>query len=419
MNLRDYQKEIAAKAAELIEKYKIAYLAMECRTGKTLTAFESVRLLRKNSVLFITTKKAIKSIEKDYSEFNNLMYSYFYITVVNYESLHKIDSSEKYDIIIIDEAHKIGQFPKPALRTKRLKEICRNKPIIYLSGTPTPESYSQIYHQFWVSSFSPFFNAIGVNNFYKWAKGYVNIKQKKINGTIMNDYRDANEANIKEKINHLFLSFTQKQAGFELSEVQEIKHIVKMQPETLQIIDEILKNRICTFADSAIICDTPASLQQKIHQLASGSVIAEKEGKRIYKIIDKSKAEYIKKTFASKKIAIYYHYKAEFDILKEFFPNFTHEPQEFNQSSDKVFLAQFVAGREGVALPTTDDIIFYNIAFSAVSYFQARERHIFKNRTAQARLHWIFSEGGIEEKIYRVVCKKKNYTINYFRRDFL
>jgi len=41
MNLRDYQIEISDKAAKLLKYHKIAYLAMEVRTGKTLTALAS------------------------------------------------------------------------------------------------------------------------------------------------------------------------------------------------------------------------------------------------------------------------------------------------------------------------------------------------------------------------------------------
>jgi hypothetical protein len=32
---------------------------------------------------------------------------------------------------------------------------------------------------------------------------------------------------------------------------------------------------------------------------------------------------------------------------------------------------------------------------------------------------WIFTEGGIESKIYKSVSKKKDYTLNHFRRDLL
>ena len=73
----------------------------------------------------------------------------FAITIINYESLHKIECCP-YDVIICDEAHGMGAYPKPSLRAKLVKSLIKlNKDpyVILLSGTPTPESYSQMYHQ--------------------------------------------------------------------------------------------------------------------------------------------------------------------------------------------------------------------------------------------------------------------------------
>jgi SNF2 family DNA or RNA helicase len=72
----------------------------------------------------------------------------------------------------------------------------------------------------------------------------------------------------------------------------------------------------------------------------------------------------------------------------------------------------------GVDLSIADVLIFYNIDFSAVQYWQARSRLQNLNRTKPAIVHWVFADGGIEEKIYKVVNKKKNYTYYYFSKDY-
>ena len=66
VQLRDYQIAIAAQAKELLLLYKIAYLALEVRTGKTITAMEAARLYGAKKVLFVTKLKAISSIKKDF-----------------------------------------------------------------------------------------------------------------------------------------------------------------------------------------------------------------------------------------------------------------------------------------------------------------------------------------------------------------
>jgi hypothetical protein len=34
------------------------------------------------------------------------------------------------------------------------------------------------------------------------------------------------------------------------------------------------------------------------------------------------------------------------------------------------------------------------------------------------KIYWIFAEGGIEDKIYKAVKAKKNYTLNIFKKDY-
>ncbi len=81
MNLRDYQSEIAHRAVNILLNKNIVYLAMEVRTGKTATSLETARIYGAKRVLFLTKKKAIRSIENDYRDFG--FSEHFDITVMN------------------------------------------------------------------------------------------------------------------------------------------------------------------------------------------------------------------------------------------------------------------------------------------------------------------------------------------------
>jgi superfamily II DNA or RNA helicase len=94
MELRQYQKDISKQASEILEGKKIVYLSMEVRTGKTLTALNAAELYGAKNVLFLTKKRAIKSIEDDYKNFG---FS-FDLMAINNESAHKFIG--KYDLII-------------------------------------------------------------------------------------------------------------------------------------------------------------------------------------------------------------------------------------------------------------------------------------------------------------------------------
>ena len=166
---RDYQQSIIDKSVKIFNTSSFVYLAMEVRTGKTLTSLGIADRLGVRSVLFITKKKAISSIEEDH----NLLKPSYDLTVINYESVHKLPKN-KYGMIICDEAHSMGAFPKPSKRAKQVKELIQySSPyVILLSGTPTPESFSQMYHQLYGIPNNPF---IKCKNFYAFSKLYVNV----------------------------------------------------------------------------------------------------------------------------------------------------------------------------------------------------------------------------------------------------
>ena len=111
LNWRPYQEKIISKGREVINKYRFVYLAMEVRTGKTLTALGIARACAYKNVVFLTKKKAISSIIKDYE----LLQPNFFIKIINYESMHKLDIS-RCDFLVLDEAHGLGAFPKPSKR---------------------------------------------------------------------------------------------------------------------------------------------------------------------------------------------------------------------------------------------------------------------------------------------------------------
>jgi hypothetical protein len=408
MHPRDYQISISNKAAGIIKQHGLVYLAMQVRTGKTVTALLTAEKLGAEVILFLTKKKVISGILDDHKQLGLKAD----IIVTNYENIHKIE--QPFDIVICDEAHGLGQYPKPAQRVKKLKELCKGKPIIYLSGTPTPESYSQIFHQFYISSFSPFKDYI---NFYKWAKDYVYIGKRYYSGLAVNDYSDANQTKIKQMTDHLIIPFTQQEARFR-AEVEELTVSIKMEPSTYYLADKLKRDRVYAGRDgNVVMADTGAKLLSKLHQIYSGSVIDENEEGLIF---DRSKAYWIKENFKDKKIAIFYKYKAEEIMLYLTFgyDKFTTDPQEFAGSDSKWFLSQIQSGREGINLSTADALIMLNIDFSAVSYWQARARMQNKDREEASKVYWLFAEGGIEEKIYKAVKDKKDYTLSYFKNDY-
>ena len=404
MELRNYQKELANKGVTILTIHGIVYLAMEVRTGKTLTALEIAKIYGSKNVLFITKKKAIKSIEKDYKDFGYT----FNLTVINNESLHLLHG--EYDLLISDEHHRNGAFPKPNKVTQLIKQKYANLPMIFLSGTPHPESYSQIFHQFWISNNTPFGY---YSNFYKWAKDFVIEKKKYLGYANVNDYSQAKMEIIKPIIEKYFIRFTQKEAGFETSVNENILYC-DMLDITYNVAKQLKKDKVVQGVFETILADTGVKEMSKLHQIYSGTVKFE-SGKSA--ILDHSKGFFIKDKFEGQKIAIFYKFKEEFNLLKEVFGELlTDDLSEFDNSNKNIAL-QIVSGREGISLAKAKYLVYFNIDFSAVSYWQSRDRLTTMERTAND-VYWIFSKGGIESKIYKAVSNKKDFTLSVFKKTY-
>ncbi len=403
--LRDYQEDLSNKAKIILDKYKFVMLNMEVRTWKTFTALTTIEKYKSKKVLFLTKKKAISSIESDYKFFKDK----FEMVIINYESVHKVLDND-FDLIVLDESHWLSTYPKPWLKYKNIKKRFGLLPMILLTWTPTPESYSQYFHQVHVSKHTVW---KWYTNFYKWATDFVKVWLIKTSYGWSNDYSRANYDKILHHIWKYILTYTQKKAGFTTTITEKVLH-VKMKPIIYELVNKLKKDKVIEGTNNVILADTKVKEMQKIHQIMSGSIKFE-DWRDI--TLDKSKWEFIKKYFKWQKIAIFYLFKQEQKLLQEvFWDTLTDDLEEFN-TTDKHFCTQIVKGREWISLAKAESLIFYNIAFSALSYHQARDRLSTKDRK-ENKVYWIFSEDWLEDEIYKTVLKKKSFTSKLYEKTF-
>jgi hypothetical protein len=404
---RPYQNDIIVAAYDILMEHGFVYLAMEVRTGKTLTSLGLAEYATCKTVLFVTKKKAMSSIQDDYE----MLEPGYILRVINYESLHHVMNEYKWDMIILDEAHGLGAFAKPSERALMVKGlIAKCDPlVVLLSGTPTPESYSQMYHQVYGIPGNPFRE---FQNFYRFADKHVRVTQKKINGLFIKDYSNGLDS-IMQAMQPYMINYSQEEAGFITQVTEEILE-VEMKPATQAIIKKLQRDLVIEGKEETILADTPVKLMMKVHQLSSGTIKFESGNSMV---IDTTKAEFIKEQFAGCKIGIFYKFKEEFNALQQVFGDQLTTELSVFEDTDKNIALQIVSGREGISLKKADYLVYYNIDFSATSYWQSKDRMTTKER-AFNHVYWIFSKGGIEYEIYKAVTKKKDYTVNHFKKDF-
>ena len=398
--LRQYQVDLSQQAVEILREKRIVYLQFSVRTGKTATALETCKLYDAKKVLFVTKKKAIGSILDDYRDFGYT----FDLTVINNESLPKITDND-FDVIIQDEAHGMGAFPKPSNKAKQFKARFSRIPLILLSGTMASESYSQVYHQFWLSAYSPFSD---FKNFYAWAKVFTQPSIKYVSYGTINDYSCANIDLIDKYIQPYILKFTQEEAGFK-SKVNE--KVIYFDSCNQKMIDKLKKDLVIEGKREVVLADTGVKLMSKIHQLESGTIKFESGNSMV---LDESKAEFIRDYFNGKKLAIFYYYIEEFHLLQFTFPNHTTNIDEFN-ATDKHYIGQQYSSAMGINLSAADCLVFYNFGFSGTNYIQSIDRLTTINRN-ENDVYFVYGKGSLTEKIHQVVKQKKNFTLKQFEK---
>ncbi len=467
--LRKYQQTIVDQTAEILFREKVALLAAECRTGKTLMALSIAINVGSKGILFVTPKKVIPGVLNDYhmirsaretEEMTDNPYTPP-IYVTNGEALlalhkkagkmaeaevaeqypklspkgmkrkglvteawHRIERELlyeachlDYDLVIVDECHRYGALPKASGAQQTLKKLSEGKRVLLMSGTPTPENFSMLYHEFAISEHSPWRE---YKNFYAWAKaGYVAAEEKMINGYHTIDYSNGVRDRIMADVNPLMVTLTQQEAGFSV-EVNDQELFTLMSKDTATAIRKMKRESVCYITDEhgvqhEIVAQSAADRLGKIHQLAGGTV---KVSDTETIIFDRSKAKFLYDHFYLHHVAIFYVYKAERDLLIETFGDFiTEDAQEFQREPLKIFIGQIRSVREGLRLDTAECSIFYSTEYSYVSWAQGLQRIASKERTEPAVVYVLTSQCKIEAMILQCVRQKEDFTLSIFYRN--
>jgi len=210
------------------------------------------------------------------------------------------------------------------------------------------------------------------------------------------------------------IQFSQQDAGFKTETTEQILNVV-MRPETYNLAKRLKKHLVIEGEEEVVLADTPVKLMMKLHQIYSGTIKFESGNSMV---LDDSKARFIKEKFKGKKIGIFYKFKEELNAIKSIWGDkITTDLQDF-QGGEKDIALQIVSGREGISLRQADCLVYYNIDFSATSYWQSRDRMTTKDRLKN-NVYWVFANKGIEGKIYNAVVKKKDYTLKHFKKDLI
>lgn len=379
----------------ILKHIGIVYLAGLPRSGKTLTSILTAEKWndKKRKIIVFTKKNAISGWNKFIND--DLLHEY---TIINYEQASKI--TDTYDLAIIDEAHNLSTIPKPSQRIKEIRAICYDLPTILLSGTPIVESPIKIFHQCYVTKYSPFKH----KNFYAFHREFGVPYSKIINMRTIQFYDKAQTDKLMPLIDEFTVKMTQEDAGIskELHAVDKV-HYINLDSETKDRYNYILKYKIITINDKKLICDSVMKLRTSLHMLESG--IAKIDDDYI-ETGNTEKIDYIKKEFGdTEQVGIMSHFIGERDLLKKHFKH----AQIYSSN----------AHSEGVDLSHLKYFIVISSDYSGAKHIQRRERIINMNNINTTTVHFLIVKNAISEQVYKTVSQKLDFNNSCFERKAL
>lgn len=381
-----HQEKFSKLVFKQLKSTGYAYLAGKPRSGKTYTAILTMEMSNKISrVLVLTKKNAIPGWHKFTENNSRLNHSYY---VTNYEQVGKL-KSEDYDAVIIDESHNTGAFPKPSLRYKQIRKLCWNMVHIHLSGTAIVESQASIYHQMFISKYTPFKH----KNFYDFHREFGEPYYIKAAGREINQY-DRVKDTLMPIINQFTIYMTQEDSGIDksLQAVDKI-HIVELNQGTKDLYNKLQTDQIAIIDGKDLVCDTVMKLRTSLHMLESGVA---KIGNDYIDLGNREKVDYIKEHFGDNEdTGIMCHFVGEKQILEK---EFKHA-KIYSSSSDA----------EGVDLSHLKNFVILSSDYSGSKFIQRRDRIININGSASLEVHHIMVKNAISEQVYKKVSKKEDF----------
>lgn len=408
---RPHQLELAEQGLAILREYGIVYYAMEERTGKSITAIVTCENSKAARVLILTKLKAMDEPGGWNDTLSKFMHLNSY-TVANYHSAHKVKGP--FDAVILDEPHAyISGYPKTSAIWAKVYKLVYGLPIIYLSATPHAQGRQLLYHQFKLSKWSPWKQ---FKNFYEWFEKYAirdkagNVKTKYIgpNRTAI-DYAAVDNDKIAKDIDHLFITKTRKELGFE-HEPQDKLHYLELADATKAVYNTIMDDNVLNFTvartgrEYTLVCDSPIKLRWSLHMLEGGGL---KIGDEYIELGNTEKVDYIKRIWGDhEKLAIMYQYKVEKVKLERYFK--------------KARLLQATSYAEGVDLSGYSDLIIYSQDFSTSKHTQRRARQANINRKEEIIVHYLLVKKAVSEQVYKTCSiNKKNFVDSVFEKEHL
>jgi len=313
--------------------------------------------------------------------------------------------SIKWDVIIVDECHKIKSHN--AKSSKLVYQLSKRTEYVWgLSGTPRGNNDIDIYCQFHnmcVSDWGKISYTQFVNQCCDVDKKYFHGQMITMPTGINEKYRAGWERNIA--------MYTQRVGYTEEDDMPELKvNLVELPYKATKEYLQAEKG-VIEVPDYETTMTKLAAIQ-KLHQAVNGFLYTyNEEGERItYNIERNKKLDWLKENVPfSGKVVIVYRFEADLNAIQaEFAPAYyTESIEEFKNNKDKHILLLQCSRCESFNLQMCKHIIFYTLDYSYIKYNQMLHRVWRMGQYEDVTIDVLIFKDTVETKIWNAVRNKE------------
>lgn len=323
------------------------------------------------------------------------------VIIINYElAFRRLELANLRDFtLMLDESSMIQN--ETAKRSKFvLKRLCP-KNVILLSGTPTSGKYERLWSQMRLLGWN-----ISKRTYYAH---YVDIEITPEGYPIIRGYKNVDR--LKHKMREYGCVFMKSDEVLDLPEQNFID--VKV-PETKEY-KKFKKTSIVTVEDDELVGDTTLTKMLYSRMLCGH-----------YNKVKVSMFEDLLES-TNDRLIVFYNFNAELEILKEICQKHErptsevngakHDLSNYHSCDNSVTLVQYQAGSMGINLQLSNKIIYFTPTLSSELFEQSKKRI---HRIGQEHPCFYYQlKCGIEERIYKTLAMRRDYTDALFEQDFV
>lgn len=325
------------------------------------------------------------------------------VAVINYElAFRRPELAQLKDFtLMLDESSLIQN--ENSKRSKFILKKLHPENVILLSGTPTGGKYERLWSQLSLLGWK-----ISKKMFYDQ---YVKYHYDDVNGfplMVIDGYK--NEERLKRKMREHGCNFLKTDEVFDLPE--QIHQTIKV--GTTKEYRKFRKDCIVTIGDVELVGDT--TLTKMLYERQLCGQYNEDKLKAFEDLLEST----------NDRLVVFYNFSAELEQLEKI--AIEHGPlsvvngayknlDAYEKRDNSITFIQYQAGAMGLNLQKANKIVYFTPPLSSELFEQSKKRTHRIGQEKPCFYYYLTCKGSIEEKIYRTLEMRKDYTEALFEHE--